>query len=465
MHRRNLDRKRERGVTLIIVALGMLALIAMAALAIDVATLYVARADAQHAADAAALAGAKMFVSSGFTSGLLGDPTDTTVQSNVCQSGGAGLGAAANKQAEAIVALNQISGLPATVQTISCNFNQPNNPQIAVTIQRTGLPVFFAKIWGTTSATTTATATGEAYNPSGAAGAPPLQLTNVKPWLVANCDASTGPGGGGNPNCAVGGNHYPYFVDPATGAINNNGAFIGRRIYLLRTRHDDPPSPPAPSPPDTPTGFYVMNVPIAPPTAVCPSNGAPSCNNVAGGGGGTAGDYRDNIACSSQAQFFCGQVVGAGQTVGLTSITGAGYGNLTSEGARCLIHASNDGLNRGQDTLTAPNGFGTPPIVVGGGDNNPNASLQNIDNISRSDSIVTVPLFDGGKKCLASGVCNNTATIQGFLQIGIRQTNPPGGSGAQVEGVILNAVGCGGTAGNPVVGGGVATLPVRLIQQ
>lgn len=194
MRRSNLNRKGERGVTLIIVALGMLALIAMAALAIDIATLYVARADAQHAADAAALAGAKMFVSSGFTSGLLGDPTDSTVQSNVCQSGGAGLPAAANKQAEAIVALNQISGLPATLQNIVCNFNQANNPQIVVTVQRTGLPVFFARIWGVTGAHGNSHGDGRGLQPIRRSGSAALAVDecealagnklrhNIRPW-------------------------------------------------------------------------------------------------------------------------------------------------------------------------------------------------------------------------------------------------------------------------------------------
>ena len=113
--------------------------------------------------------------------------------------------------------------------------------------------------------------------------------------------------------------------------------------------------------------------------------------------------------------------------MGLTSATG--YGSLTREGARCLIHSSNDGLGNGQDTFTLPNGLGTPPIVITGGDNNPNVSLQNVDNVSRSDSVVTVPLFDGGTKCLGSGVCNGTATISGFLQLGITQTYDPFGGG------------------------------------
>ena len=73
------SRKGERGVTIFIVAAGMVSLLAMAVLAIDVVTLYVASGQAQQAADAAALAGAAAFSSSGFTSA----PT-IVAQSSVC---------------------------------------------------------------------------------------------------------------------------------------------------------------------------------------------------------------------------------------------------------------------------------------------------------------------------------------------------------------------------------------------
>ncbi len=53
------SRKHERGITFLIVALMMFVVLAMAALAIDVSTLYLAHTEAQRAADAAALA-AKM---------------------------------------------------------------------------------------------------------------------------------------------------------------------------------------------------------------------------------------------------------------------------------------------------------------------------------------------------------------------------------------------------------------------
>jgi uncharacterized membrane protein len=134
-------RSSERGVTMIIIALAMVSLLAMAALAIDVTTLYVAQGEAQNAADAAALAGAKMFVTSGFTSVQAGAPPPI-VQNDVCQSSGPGSTAAANKQAEAAAAQNKVVGQPAAIQTVACDFSQPANPRITVTIQRTALPHF-----------------------------------------------------------------------------------------------------------------------------------------------------------------------------------------------------------------------------------------------------------------------------------------------------------------------------------
>ncbi len=68
-------RPRERGQTILFVALAMVSLLGMAALAIDVVTLYLARSEIQRAADAAALAAAKAVADSGFTTLPTTDPT------------------------------------------------------------------------------------------------------------------------------------------------------------------------------------------------------------------------------------------------------------------------------------------------------------------------------------------------------------------------------------------------------
>ena len=67
-------REQERGQTIILVAIGLVSLLAMAALAIDVVTLYAARSETQRAADAAALVAAKAIADSGFTTLSSTDP-------------------------------------------------------------------------------------------------------------------------------------------------------------------------------------------------------------------------------------------------------------------------------------------------------------------------------------------------------------------------------------------------------
>ncbi len=64
----------ERGVTMVLVAVAMVAIVAMAALSIDIVTLYLAREEAQRSADAAALAAARVLSVSGIT----GDPSNST---------------------------------------------------------------------------------------------------------------------------------------------------------------------------------------------------------------------------------------------------------------------------------------------------------------------------------------------------------------------------------------------------
>src|SRR6266567_9478227 len=72
--RHPLERQKERGVTIVLVAVAMVAIIGMAALSIDVITLYLAKEEAQRSADAAALAAARVISMSGMT----GDPNNTS---------------------------------------------------------------------------------------------------------------------------------------------------------------------------------------------------------------------------------------------------------------------------------------------------------------------------------------------------------------------------------------------------
>jgi hypothetical protein len=71
---RSREHGREHGITMILVAAAMVAIIGMAVLSIDVVTLYLAKEEAQRSADAAALAAARLLSVSGIT----GDPANLT---------------------------------------------------------------------------------------------------------------------------------------------------------------------------------------------------------------------------------------------------------------------------------------------------------------------------------------------------------------------------------------------------
>src|SRR5207302_1288552 len=158
--------------------------------AIDVTLLYVDRTEAQQAVDAAALAGAKAFVSSGYTSGNV---TATTVQTLATN--------------EAISAAQESKVRGALVQAAELDITFPqltqNNPVISVVFTRSGISSFFAKTFGVRTTSVKATAQAEAYNPSGSTTATPVQVAGVKPWVLPNCDP-TGNSTPTNPNCTGG---------------------------------------------------------------------------------------------------------------------------------------------------------------------------------------------------------------------------------------------------------------------
>ncbi len=193
---------REAGVTILLVAAALVAIIAMAALSIDIVTLYLANAEAQRSADAAALAAARVLSISGMT----GDPVNAGNNWQLAC-------ATATQVAKSVGQLAQQNSVGGAAGTVTVSF--PNNadtagcasataafgvnPLVTVQVQRTDLPTFFARIWGRRGASVSATATAEAFNSSNSdlvGNAPsgtviPVQPRCVKPWIVPNLD----PGG------------------------------------------------------------------------------------------------------------------------------------------------------------------------------------------------------------------------------------------------------------------------------
>ena len=154
------DRQSERGVTMVLVAMAIVAIMAMAALSIDVVTLYLANAESQRSADTAALAAARILSIYGVT----GDPTNAAGYWGTAT-------AAATQVAQNVANQNIVGGtVPSTVSVTFPQGGGPAfgvNPIVQVQVQRSNLPTFFARIWGTRSAIVSATATAEAFNPSG----------------------------------------------------------------------------------------------------------------------------------------------------------------------------------------------------------------------------------------------------------------------------------------------------------
>src|ERR1041385_456991 len=197
----------ERGSTLVIVAAAMVGLLGVCAIAIDLAGYYLARAEAQRAADAGALAGASAFVNTGCaTSG--------------CTPGGF-QEPLARQQAEAVGNANSIAGVFASIQDsdIAFSYPSPQEPQITVTAGRS-VPTYFAKVFGIRTSNVSASATAEAYD--AAQGSVAVSAACLKPFLMPNCDpVHTSPK---NPSCQ-GSAAQGYIIDPNTGAVEHPGAY------------------------------------------------------------------------------------------------------------------------------------------------------------------------------------------------------------------------------------------------
>jgi hypothetical protein len=435
-------RRQERGQTILLVAISLVSLLAMAALAIDVVTLYVASSQIQRAADAAALAGAKAIADSGFTTLPTSDPNYATAQI-LAQT----MATTAVNSMVTTSPINLVGGqLPVLPASPTFNFtSHPGSFQITVSLKSATLPTFFSKIWSQNAATVTASATAEAYNPANLTTITPIAPASVKPWLVANADPI----------------HGTQFVNTTTWAVDS--AIIGGPAIDLVSDCNSPrnnrclplhTNPPQAVPSSTQVQYVPAEVTTPNTQNVCP----PSCPAET--------DYEQSIECADVATSYqalsCGG--GATQLIWNDRINpGAPPGNnATSLGGQCLIHASSEGSGQGQDLLTEPTPMFSAPYQI---------KQQSTGNfVTTSNSIVTIPILD-----TVSGVQltrGSSVTVDGFLQAFINQVDdgtgggsspPPAGS---INITVLNIVGCSTTnnGATPVVGGaGTSPIPVRLI--
>jgi hypothetical protein len=155
----NRRRQDQRGMTVPMVALFIVCLFAMAALALDLGVLYTARTSAQHAADAAALAGAFTFLNP-----IAPQPATAT-------------GAATT-----IGQRNHILRQQVAISEADVNVDVPNR-RVTVTVPRTGadgIVTYFARVMGINQADVVARATAEAArNGTGSRCLKPIYVPNT----------------------------------------------------------------------------------------------------------------------------------------------------------------------------------------------------------------------------------------------------------------------------------------------
>ena len=476
VHAGSWRKRSERGVSLLLVALGLTVLLGTAGLAVDLATLYVARNEAQRAADAAALAGAQQFAGTNVLEGLMtpsgAAPVAAQYASQVGNQNlviGQSPDLPTSSSSTALPTNFNMSCPPPTGVSGGCfNFSVPNDPRITVVVYK-NMPTYFMRIFGILSVPVSAVATAEAYVPQG--GGPNDSVSCAKPWLLPNCDPGFGgPIGGSdteiNTNCpCVSGepcysststNYADYFVDPTTGTIMHPGlkptGSIGEPLFV---KTGDPTQTSVPS--QFMPVFFPGATAQTPPTYTCPTCAS---NDQQNSTSNSASLYRENIECCSSVTITCG-------STSIEPIQGNMVGP-TGQGVDCLIHEGSNG--KGQDciSLDASNTCGTPisltlPFILYAGSNNPYSSASS--QVPTSDSMVTLPLYNGIQLCSGNSCPSSLSVdVQGFLSLFITYE---GGSNHSVNSYVTGITPCGGggnqtgTVAIPAAAG--TSIPVRLI--
>jgi hypothetical protein len=335
------------------------------------------------------------------------------------------------------------------------------NPLVTVQVAQTGLPNFFSRLWTRTGSNISASATAEAFNPSGTDSSGnqtsgtiiPVQPRCVKPFVVPNLDPQGGP-----------------LVDRVTGAIQHPGisldgsgatGVIGEKFWLVPDCKNGNPNycdivaqPQA----NYPNNGFMQSPPNLlgiPAQLGSPVTAVPSCS------GGDA--YEDASAgCDSPANYQCG--VANANAVDLTKHN-PGVNSLTNA-VECLIHqtdATNISGSSGQDYLKTTGTFGVPsayPFQILAGSSNPLGASMAGTPITSSTSIVSIPIYDQVATPTIATNAVTTVTFIGFLQVFVNAVDVNGNRLV----TVLNVSGCGnGTnpTGTPVAGS--SPVPVRLI--
>jgi hypothetical protein len=450
------NRKSEHGIIITLVAVFMLGVIgAMAALSIDVVTLYTARSEAQLAADAGALAGARVLANSGMTSasssavGGNAVPLAIAVATQVAASSLVG-GRTLNPGASPCVAGQEICvNIPET------GVNFITNPQVTVQVQRADLPTFFARIWGTTQVKVGASATAEAYNPLGVAGTWPVAPSCVKPWLLPNISPTTTGG--------------QIFV-PSTGAIvdttllgwvtPNGGGPGATRLKTECSVANGGTADCLPVGANAPTKWQYYPGTTDDATGSFPAPSASSCTGCGG-----FNSYQLSVAGCVQTPISCNS------TVNIDVTTNAARDTETRTAVDALTHSTGNGGDSVDTAAGAMPPAGTEPFQFLAGTENPivlSGAIASGTDVMVSDSLVTVPVIDTSPATWPPATYPNGVQIIGFVQLFLNPTGAQVPFNGHMHTQVINLVGCGtpaagGAAGQPILGNGASPVAVRLV--
>lgn len=468
----------ESGITLALVTVALFTILGMAALSIDIGTLYQAKAEAQRAADAAALSAARVISLSGITADPTSGPGDGS-WNDICGANGTATQTAILMAQQSTIGGQAVAASGVTVTygagpsggaNSSCTGAGTDfaiNPIVNVTVQRTNLPIFFARVFSLlpnvnySGSSVSATASAEGYNPSdsghGSNVGTPVQPRCVKPWIIPNTQTGSSP---------------PRFVHRTSGASFGPGvqpyepsAYVGQSFSLQADCGSGPGCVPARNPPTWSLGPYPAtgSIDYVPANVTGTPLAVPLCSAYTGYS--ASNTYQTAISgCDQSTVYACGYPGGSAQGIteaNLGEYPGGGIGD-TAAATECLINQT--GAVNAQDQLV----ISPFPYQIQAGSSNPLVTAgitQKVpvvagDNITSSTSIVTIPIAEfNGNKLPTTGVGTASVSIVGFLQAFVNNVDTTSGN---VNITILNVAGCGYAAsGTPVYG--TSPVPIRLI--
>lgn len=398
-------RRRQRGMTLPLVALFIVVLFAFAALAIDLGILYTARTSAQHAADAGALAGAYTFINP-----------------NVLQP------ASAQNAAVAVAIQNKILGQGLTAGSFSNSSASPcpassaatgvcvdtANRRVTVYIARTGsnsVGTFFARAIGWNSVAVTTRATAEASSAGTGSYC-------IKPMYMPNTALSS-------------------ISDPTAACAAHQVIFSSQQQLSPWIQQQNP----SPLGSDTQRTLKIGN-----PNQTLTSSQFLALDFCASLPAGTCNQGAQSYSCGiSNCLNDC--VPAGAPAISCNQPYPVETGNMVGP------------TNQGVIQLIGQNGNSSPYSWVDGSDglyfSGPNGQTTNAPNV------VTVPVWDNCTQPINSGTAGQAVNVVGFLTVFIDSVNA-----GTVYANVINATPCFNSPGTGPGGGGTGpqAVPIRLIQ-